>query len=73
MSPAAKLFNVLDDLSKDFERDRAVAGLPKRVDRNRTIDVHALRHTFGTMLSIKHRTVEILTRCRGLSGQREPT
>ncbi len=50
-SPASKLFNVPDDLSKVFERDRAVAGILKRDDRGRTVDVHALRHTFGTMLS----------------------
>ena len=25
---------------------------PKRDDRGHTIDVHALRHTFGTMLGI---------------------
>ena len=50
-SPASKLFNVPADLSKVFERDRAVAGIAKRDDRGRTVDVHALRHTFGTMLS----------------------
>ena len=50
-SPASKLFNVSDDLSKVFERDRAVAGIAKSDDRGRTVDVHALRHTFGTMLS----------------------
>ena len=49
--PASKLFNVPDDLSKVFERDRAVAGIAKSDDRGRTVDVHALRHTFGTMLS----------------------
>jgi hypothetical protein len=27
---------------------RTVAGIPKRDDRGRTVDVHALRHTFGT-------------------------
>ena len=47
-----KLFNVPDDLSKVFERDRAVAGIAKSDDRGRTVDVHALRHTFGTMLSM---------------------
>ena len=30
---------------------RATAGIPKRDDRDRTVDVHALRHTFGTHLS----------------------
>ena len=51
-SAASKLFNVPDDLSKVFERDRAVAGIAKKDDRGRTVDVHALRHTFGTMLSV---------------------
>ncbi len=46
-----RLFNVPDDLSKVFNRDRAVAGIAKKDDRGRTVDVHALRHTFGTMLS----------------------
>ena len=32
-------------------RDLAAAGIPKRDERGRTIDVHALRHTFGTHLS----------------------
>jgi len=50
-SPASPLFNVPDDLSKVLERDRAVAGIAKSDDRGRVIDVHALRHTFGTMLS----------------------
>ena len=48
---STKLFNVPDDLSKVFNRDRAVAGIAKSDDRGRTVDVHALRHTFGTMLS----------------------
>ncbi|MCX7422097.1 MAG: hypothetical protein NT013_21505 [Planctomycetia bacterium] len=30
----------------------STAGIPKRDDRGRTIEVHALRHTFGTMLSM---------------------
>ena len=29
----------------------AAAGIPKQDERGRTIDVHALRHTFGTLLS----------------------
>jgi len=51
VSPASKLFNLPDDLSKVLERDRIVAGIAKRDDRDRVIDFHALRHTFGTMLS----------------------
>ena len=36
---------------KILDRDLKAAGIPKRDDRGRTVDVHALRHTFGTMLS----------------------
>ena len=36
---------------KILNRDLKAAGIPKRDDRGRTVDVHALRHTFGTMLS----------------------
>ena len=31
--------------------DRPLAGIPKVDERGRTVDVHALRHTFGTHLS----------------------
>jgi len=33
-----------------LDRDLAAAGIPKRDDRGRTVDVHALRHTFATHL-----------------------
>ncbi len=46
-----KLFNVPTGLVRILDRDLAVAGIPKRDERGRTIDVHALRHTFGTHLS----------------------
>ena len=36
---------------KILNRDLNAAGIPKSDDRGRTIDVHALRHTFGTNLS----------------------
>ena len=53
------VFNVPDGLLQILNRDLVHAGLAKRVegrieksdDRGRTIDVHALRHTFGTLLS----------------------
>ena len=57
------LFNVPDKLVKILDRDLVAAGIarPERVDgkwrinkrdeRGRTIDVHALRHSFGTLLS----------------------
>jgi hypothetical protein len=34
-----------------MDRDLALAGIPKRDTRGWTVDVHALRHTFGTLLS----------------------
>jgi hypothetical protein len=33
------------------DRLLAAAGIPKRDDRGRTLDIHALRHTFGTLMS----------------------
>jgi integrase len=48
---AEPLFAVSDGLLKVFNRDAAYAGIPKRDDRGRTICLHALRHSFGTLLS----------------------
>jgi integrase len=45
------LFTVPVELVKILNRDLRLAGIPKRDDRGRTLDVHALRHTFGTHLS----------------------
>lgn len=61
----APLFDVPAGLGKILDRDLVAAGLARRVrdpktgrasidkrdERGRTIDVHALRHTFGTHLS----------------------
>jgi len=47
----ARLFNVPAGLVRIFDRDLAAAGIPKRDERGRTLDIHALRHTFGTHLS----------------------
>jgi integrase len=44
------LFKVPSGLTRILDRDFAVAGIPKRDDRNRVVDVHALRVTFGTHL-----------------------
>jgi len=44
------LFNVPTGLIRILDRDLAAAGIPKRDDRSRTVDVHALRHTFATHL-----------------------
>jgi integrase len=44
------LFYVPSALVKILDRDLAAAGIPKRDDRGRTVDVHALRHTFASHL-----------------------
>ena len=45
------LFTVPKALVKILDRDLTMAGIDKRDERGRTIDVHAMRHTFGTLLS----------------------
>jgi hypothetical protein len=46
------LFNVPDRhaLVKILDKDYAVAGIPKTDDRDRTVDVHCLRHSFATWI-----------------------
>ncbi len=48
---STRLLNVPKAFCKILDRDLQAAGIPKCDDRGRTIDVHALRHTFGTNLS----------------------
>jgi integrase len=45
------LFDVPAGLLRILNRDLEHAGIPKRDERGRTIDVHGLRTTFGTLLS----------------------
>ena len=45
------VFAVPQNLIKSFNLDLAAAGIDKRDERGRTVDLHALRHTFGTHLS----------------------
>jgi hypothetical protein len=45
-------FTVPRDLRKILDRDLKMAGIPKRDARGRTLDVHALRTTFGTLPSV---------------------
>lgn len=45
-----RLFNMPSGLTRIFDRDLAVAGISKRDQRNRVVDIHALRVTFGTHL-----------------------
>lgn len=47
----AKLFDVPAGLVRIFDRDLKAAGIAKRDERGRTLDVHALRTTFATLLS----------------------
>jgi len=51
LSASSTLFTVPRDFIKIFDRDLAAAGIAKRDERDRVVDIHALRHTFGTHLS----------------------
>ena len=48
---ATPVFIVPAGLRRILDRDLKAAGIPKRDDRGHTVDVHTLRHTFGTHLS----------------------
>ncbi len=48
--PSSPLFDVPNGLCNILNRDLAEAGIPKCDWRGRFVDVHALRHTFGTNL-----------------------
>ncbi|MBM4042697.1 MAG: site-specific integrase [Planctomycetes bacterium] len=50
--PEAPLFNVPAGLVRILDRDLRAAGIPKRDALGRTVDVHGLRTTFATHLSI---------------------
>jgi integrase len=51
LPPDTPVFEVPEKLCKILNRDLRLAGIPKRDDRGRVLDVHAFRHTFGTLLS----------------------
>jgi integrase len=48
---AVPLFEVPTGLIRILDRDLQAAGIPKRDDRGRTVDVHAMRGTFGSLLA----------------------
>jgi len=48
---AMPLFDVPTGLIRILDRDLQAAGIPKRDDRGRTVDVHAMRGTFGSLLA----------------------
>ena len=63
--PDAPLFKVPTGLLRILNLDLKAAGIPKKDCRGRTVDIHALRHTFGTMLSaagVKPRTAQEVMR-----------
>ena len=51
LGPDTPIVNVPASLVRTLDRDLQAAGIPKRDERGRVVDVHALRHSFGTMLS----------------------
>ena len=51
LPPHTRMFTVPTALVKILDRDLKLAGIPKQDSRGWTIDVHAMRHTFGTLLS----------------------
>ena len=51
LPPGTPLFAVPDKLVRVLDRDLKAAGIAKVDDRGWTLDVHALRHSFGTLLS----------------------
>jgi len=51
LPPDTPVFNVPAGLVRILDRDLRLAGIPKRDERGRTVDVHAMRTTFGTLLS----------------------
>ena len=56
------LFHVPEKMVKVFNLDLALAGIPKRDARGRTLDLHALRHTFGTMLAKSGASIQVAQR-----------
>jgi integrase len=49
--PAARVFEVPSSLVARFNADCTRAGIPKRDERDRTVDIHSLRKTFNTWLA----------------------
>ena len=45
------LFVMPDKMLRIFDADCAFAGIPKRDSQNRTVDLHALRHSFASALA----------------------
>jgi integrase len=50
-APTVVVFDVPSSLIARFNADCKRAGIPKRDDRDRTVDIHSLRKTFNTWLA----------------------
>ncbi len=50
--PTAPVFDVPSSLIARFNGDCKRAGIPKRDDRDQTVDIHSLRKTFNTWLAL---------------------
>jgi integrase len=48
---ADRVFKVVRDLNSVLQRDLKAAGIPRRDDQGRTVDVHAMRHCTGSYLA----------------------
>jgi len=51
LPPTTPPYKVPTSILRRLNRDLKAAGIPKIDERGRTVDIHALRHTFGTLLS----------------------
>ena len=51
LSADTPLFDVPTGILRIFDRDLKMAGIPKKDERGRTLDIHAMRTTFGTLMS----------------------
>ena len=64
------LFDMPQKMTKVFDADLRFAGIPKRDGEGRTVDLHALRHTFGTLLSKAGVTVQLIQKAMRHSDPR---
>lgn len=60
LPPDTKVFNVPTGLVRILNRDLRLAGIPKRDERGRTIDVHALRHSDPSLTANVHTDPNLL-------------
>jgi integrase len=51
LAPDTPLFDVPTGILRIFDRDLKMAGIAKKDEHGRTLDVHAMRTTFGTLMS----------------------